>query len=187
MALSDIIKKLQEDMEQEIKLISEKAETKMQDLKKSFEQEMKEIEKEIDQKMEAKKKDINRKMETMLSMEDRIITLNAKQEICSKAYAQAIEKLITMKDSDYESFLIKLLKSVPLDKGSLTPAKGKSQATKKAVEQAKKTFSVGKEGDFEGGFKIELNNVAIDLSFKTLLKQLREKTEPDVAHLLFSE
>ncbi|MCK5608917.1 V-type ATP synthase subunit E [Candidatus Pacearchaeota archaeon] len=190
MALSDILKKIEDE-----------AAKKSAFMKQVADDEIKKIEDETNEKAEARKAEIEVKIETqsasvieksktLASMEGRSQTLRQKREIIDQTYAEVEKELNGLSDHDYVSLVTTMFKHVAktAEKGNLTVPADRRKLTEQALEKANVDFHIKEEAhDFKGGFVLTSGKLEINLSFPYLIQKIvRPKTELEVSKLLFS-
>ena len=113
-------------------------------------------------------------------------TLYQKQQLISRAYDQAYERLVKMSDSDRLDLIGTLLEKYA-EKGEtvyITQADGKS-VTQMWLNGFEKDLKLGKRYiKADGGVVLEGEGYEKDLTLRSVVKYLREQTEAKVAELL---
>lgn len=108
--------------------------------------------------------------------------LETKQALISRVFEEAL----TLEGDEYKKVLEYFYKQIAdVKSGTVYPAEGKEDVTKAFLRE--KGFSVEFGASLQGmlgGFVLKSGKVEYDCSFKTLLKQLREKLEPQVAAII---
>lgn len=189
MALSDILQKIIEEAKNRAKKIEKESKEEIKKIEKESAELIKQKEDEIDSNLEKKKEDIDRKMETLAKMEERNQLLSEKQDTINKVFSKAQEKLRQVEENKYKEILIKLFKKLPkIEKGEIIAAKDKKHITEQAIKDSGLSYEVSSEGDFLGGFIFSTKTIEVNSVFENiLLKDLKPKIEPKIAHILFQE
>lgn len=185
MALTDILEKIETETELKITEINSDFEKKKIALEKTFQDKKSNLEKSINQSIEEKAERIMEKAKNLSFRENQNELVNEKRKLIDECLDEAIEKL--SKSDNYEEIIKKLLKKIPYEKGEIISAKGKEEATKKALQSSGKTFELSKETiSVKGGFLFKSEKIEIDFSFETMIKrQLKESLEIKLNKLLF--
>lgn len=188
MALSDILAKIKEEIQNQAKEFEKAHEAELAELKKQFADKEKDQASAMDKKVENHCSRIIEKTEILAEMEGKNALLHAKREMIDEIFEAATEELV--KSSKYEEILVDLLKKADFKEDSveIVPAKGKEAETKKAISASGKHFKMSeKSAHIKGGFIIRSKEIEIDNSFKTIIQtQLRDDLEIEVAKLLFA-
>lgn len=185
MALDDILKKIKKETEEKIKRIKEEARGEIDKIEKKYQTEV-EIKK--NQILTRVKEEIEKKIkqkQIKVSLETKNLVLNKKQEILENLYREVLNDLSDLDDEDYLKLILILIKKCP-DDGEIIPAKGREKITLRAISESRKNYILSKKSlPMKGGFIFSSQNLEIDNSFENLVKIIREKTEIEVAKILF--
>jgi vacuolar-type H+-ATPase subunit E/Vma4 len=184
MALSDIFKKIEKETEEKIKKIEEEAKKEIEKIERKYQEE---IEKRREKILNSVKEDVEKKIkheEIKLSLETRNLILMKKREILDNLYQEILEELSKIDDKKYFDLILKLLKDCP-DEGEIMPAKNREKITEEAIKKLNKKLVIKKSLPIKGGFIFSSKNLEIDDSFENLIRIIREKTEIEVAKILF--
>lgn len=187
MALEDILKKIKKETEEKIKKIEEEAK---EEIKKIEENYHKKIEMKKNEILSEVKEEVNKKIrqaQINISLETKNLILLKKQEILENLYQEVLNDLSNLNEKDYLKLISLLIKKCP-EKGEIIPAQGKEEITQRAILESKKNLTLSdKSLPIKGGFVFSSENLEIDNSFENLIKIVREKTEIEVAKILFSQ
>ena len=125
-------------------------------------------------------------------MEQRKLTLGAKQEVLGEAFALALEKLRSLPDEKYIALLTNLaVKAAPTGKGKLVFSQTDRSLVGKQVVLAANEATGGaltlseETREIKGGFVLVDGDVEVNATFETLVRLQREKLEKNVAKVLF--
>ncbi|MFN3301509.1 MAG: V-type ATP synthase subunit E [Patescibacteria group bacterium] len=187
MALDDILKKIEKETKEKIKKIKEEANL---EIKKIEEKYQKEIEKKKNQILDQVKEETEKKIkhhQIKVLLETKNLILSKKQEILEKVYQEVLDRLSKLSDEEYLKLILILINKCPED-GQIIPAKNREKITQKAILESKKKITLSKESlPIKGGFIFSSKKLEIDNSFENLIKIIREKTEIEVAKILFKD
>lgn len=189
-----LIEKILGDAQQEAERLWHEAELKKkamhEELERSIEKQRAQIEKDAEDAIQEKK----RRLSAVYDLEYRKQVLAAKQEMMGRAKAFAMEKLLRISDSDYVSLMKKRLLACASGKGSIAVSAGETRlnsefladvnAVLKSQGKGTVTFSPERR-DIAGGFVYIEGGMEIDVSLEALLSEAWERSETDVAAVLF--
>lgn len=185
MALEDIIKKIKKETEEKIKEIKERSKKEIEKIEEEYKKEIEKKKKEI---LDLAKENEEKRIEScriQLSMETKNLLLKKKNEILDEVYNKVLEKLSSLNENDYLKLILNLLKDCP-ENGEIIPAKGKEKIIQKAILESRKKIRLSHQSlPIKGGFIFTSEDLEIDNSFENLIKIIREKTEIEVAKILF--
>ena len=184
MALDDIFKKIKKETEEKVKKIEEEGRKEIEKIEKKYQEEIEKKRKKI---LDLVKKDAEKKIrqeEIKLLLETRNLILMKKREILDNLYQEILDELSKIEDEKYLDLILKLLKNCP-SQGEIIPAKGREKITQEAIERANKKLTLKDGLPIKGGFIFVSDDLEIDNSFENLIKIVREKTEIEVAKILF--
>ncbi len=130
-------------------------------------------------------------------LEARKRRLAVKQEMLSRAFDQALEKLLALPEDSYADLLAKLAAdaSTTGKEAVILSTKDRARYGKRVVlsanarlEQAGKPASLTLSEefrDFQGGLYLQEGNVETNCTFPTIVRMLREQMAGEVAQVLF--
>jgi len=186
MALTDILEKIKKETDDKISQLEKDFKHKKENLEKTNKEEQKDIDAKMHDKVELNSKKIIEKAENLADREAKNMLLKAKRNIIDEALIKAIESLSS--SDKYEEMLTEMLKKADLiDDVVVIPAKGKEEATKKAIKESGKSYMLSDKGAaIKGGFILKTEKIEVDNSFETIIgEQLREDLEIKLHKLLF--
>lgn len=188
MALSDIVQKILDDANLKAKQISSKSEALMKEI--NIENESK-IEKMIEEKeveVQKKEKAMISKTNNLILGERRNLLLKKKREILADVFEKAKKVLSQTSDKDLEEIITGAFSTISEEEGIIYPAKGSKSLIENVMKKAGKSYKIGNEKDFLGGFIFVSNDSEIDLTFEAIIdKIIKPKLELDIAQLLFNK
>lgn len=199
MALDGILQKINRNAEDKIEAIREEGRRKREEILAKAGDSAREIKERILTDATEKADMERRRTSVSAQLEHRRETLKEKQNLIEDCFQAALQQLLNLPEEEYRSLFRKLLLRIappgegrvvisPRDQGKI------DQAFLDSVNQELKAS--GKEGhlelggisqDLPGGFLLQSEGVEVDCSFGTLLEQLREEVQTEVAVLLFGE
>lgn len=111
-----------------------------------------------------------------------------KKELLDKVYNLVLEKMNNLSDEEYINFISKIIKNLPKNlSGIIMPANGKKDLTIKILKKIGANFDISKkEINFTGGFIFYSDKFNFDNTFESIIKKTRDKTETEIAKLLFN-
>lgn len=186
MALQDILDRIDKETQTRLQQLEQSFKKTVEKLKEENERKQKKIEEDMNAKVEMNSKKIMEKAENLATMENKNQLLKAKRDIIHQALEQAVTKLA--ESDEYVEILAALLEQIDADEGTVIPAEGKADQTKKAIEKSGKKFKVAdKHGNFEGGFVFTTATMEINNSFENILfGQLIDHLEIELNKILFA-
>jgi V/A-type H+-transporting ATPase subunit E len=199
MALENILEKISRNAQEETGAIEEEGRLKRQEIGARAEAQAKEIGerilKEASQKMELER----RQSTVSAELEHRKEILTEKQKLLEDCFQAALEELVSLPAAEYQSLIRRMLLNLATtgDERVLISTEDEKRIDQKFVdgvnEELKKTGRHarlrldGTSPDVRGGFVLRTEDVEVDCSFGTLLRQLREELQSQVAAILFGD
>ncbi len=196
MSIEDIKKRILDKAESEANLIVNKARERIKEEKNTFENEQKAIFSERAQKeIEKIRSDLKKRIDQEKLKESRAI-LKKKNELLEGLFSEVIEKIASLPKKQYKKFLVDLImRDAPKGKSVLfLNKKDMGLFTEKVISEINK--SLGKEReitlgthtvDIKGGFMLKGEEVEIDDSLETIVKDVKEKEEIRISKELFGD
>ncbi len=125
--------------------------------------------------------------ESVAGLEARKMQLGAKQEIIKESFDRAVEKILSMGEDEYFTFLTSQLAAftegvILLGKDDL-----KKYGAKLAKEFAGKLTVAEEPIGIKGGFLLKQGDISINASIEKLIEDQKEKLTGEVAKLLFPQ
>ncbi|MCR5226662.1 MAG: V-type ATP synthase subunit E [Eubacterium sp.] len=194
--IESITKEINLEAEKEAAGIISAAEEAAKSLKAKTEEECKSIKAEADEKIGKKLVSEEKKTQSQCEQAQKLIMLNAKQEIIDDVLCKAKNKLLLLDTKDYFDTLLKLLdKQSQADKGVLLlnekdlsrmpedfEKSAQAVATKNGgmLEVSKDTVNI------DGGFILKYGNIEINSSFDALFEENEEELVDIVNKMLWA-
>jgi Archaeal/vacuolar-type H+-ATPase subunit E len=194
--IESITKEINLEAEKEAAGIISAAEEAAKSLKAKTEEECKSIKAEADEKISKKLVSEEKKTQSQCEQAQKLIMLNAKQEIIDDVLCKAKNKLLLLDTKDYFDTLLKLLdKQSQADKGVLLlnekdlsrmpedfEKSAQAVATKNGgmLEVSKDTVNI------DGGFILKYGNIEINSSFDALFEENEEELVDIVNKMLWA-
>ena len=187
MAISDLTQKITKDArdksadiaaqsQDQINKIASDTEAVIQTKRETFAQELK-----ATQEANVKKISASAEQEAKMTVDEK------KRQILNGTFKEALTKLQTIQDKEYEVIITKLLKTIKENKDvTITTPKNRIEVTKKALTALKLTIPVKETKDITGGFIMTGDNFEYNFSFEKVISDKKNKLEIDVANILFA-
>ncbi|WP_195925093.1 V-type ATP synthase subunit E [Sarcina ventriculi] len=123
--------------------------------------------------------------------------LKAKQEMISKVFEKAVERLNSLSTLEYKEYILRALDSLDLEGTEILIINKKDEDVinnKFLLDLNNKLISLGKKGkisiltngNFDRGFILDRNGIQINNTFESLVKSLRSELELEVTKVLFN-
>ena len=183
MTIHDILNDIDAEKQKALAELETELAKKIAELDTNQEKRMEGLKEDYRIRVEKKALSIEKKLQAQTNMESKTLLLSAKRNSLNAAFEQAIKSLAGA--ANYTETLAKLLSQVDLDEATIIAAKGKKPETINALKKAGKNYKIVSEGEFIGGVIVIGSDVEIDLSFETLVDELRGDLETDIAFKLF--
>ncbi len=123
--------------------------------------------------------------------------LKAKQDMISKVFEKAVERLNSLSTLEYKEYILRALDSLDLEGTEILIINKKDDDVinnKFLLDLNNKLISLGKKGkisiltngNFDRGFILDRNGIQINNTFESLVKSLRSELELEVTKVLFN-
>ncbi len=123
--------------------------------------------------------------------------LKAKQDMISKVFEKAVERLNSLSTLEYKEYILRALDSLDLEGTEILIINKKDEDVinnKFLLDLNNKLISLGKKGkisiltngNFDRGFILDRNGIQINNTFESLVKSLRSELELEVTKVLFN-
>ena len=123
--------------------------------------------------------------------------LKAKQDMISKVFEKAVERLNSLSTLEYKEYILRALDSLDLEGTEILIINKKDEDVinnKFLLDLNNKLISLGKKGkisiltngNFDRGFILHRNGIQINNTFESLVKSLRSELELEVTKVLFN-
>ena len=123
--------------------------------------------------------------------------LKAKQDMISKAFEKAVERLNSLSTLEYKEYILRALDSLDLEGTEILIINKKDEDVinnKFLLDLNNKLIGLGKKGkisiltngNFDRGFILDRNGIQINNTFESLVKSLRSELELEVTKVLFN-
>ncbi len=123
--------------------------------------------------------------------------LKAKQDMISKVFEKAVERLNSLSTLEYKEYILRALDSLDLEGTEILIINKKDEdvinnkflldLNNKLISLEKKgKISILTNGNFDRGFILDRNGIQINNTFESLVKSLRSELELEVTKVLFN-
>ena len=123
--------------------------------------------------------------------------LKAKQDMISKVFEKAVERLNSLSTLEYKEYILRALDSLDLEGTEILIINKKDEDVinnKFLLDLNNKLIGLGKKGkisiltngNFDRGFILDRNGMQINNTFESLVKSLRSELELEVTKVLFN-
>lgn len=184
MTIQDILNDIDSEKQKALNELEVELANKIAELDVMHEKNKEGLKAEYKTKVEERKVSIEKKMQAQANMERKALLLGAKRNLLNGAFKEAVDSIAS--SQEYTNLVAALLSKVDLEDAEIIVAKGKKPDTINAMKHAKKDYKITGEGDFAGGCIIVSDKMEIDLTFETLINDLRGDLETDIAYKLFN-
>jgi len=187
MGLDNIVKKLQLEVEQEIEAIEKEAKEKEKKIELSYQQKFAQKKQELLDSYQARiKRETDMELWKVKSELKKEI-LQKKKQVVDSIFAKVLDNLKNLPESDQEKLVQKYLQEIKGRQGVIVPAKGREQLIKKCLQKEKTALKLAEESiEAAGGFIWQSEELNIDYTWESLVRNLRERTELEITKALFS-
>jgi len=194
MALEDILKKIEHDTKSEAAKIIQDAADRAKVLEDKARAKYDEQDRILAMKSESKAEQKERQIFVDANLKCKNMRMKEKAEKVSVVYAAVRSKILGMSKKEASAFLEKMMIRLS-EKGeekAVLPEKGASFFDKHFFHNVNKGVKSGQiqpakdKGKFDWGFVLVGDGYKIDFTIDTLIADLKEKTESEVAKVLFA-
>ena len=191
MALADIRNKIEQDASNEAAKLLDEARTQAGAMENDAEAEIAKSKAYYDGLFEAEAPEVRRRAQIIANLDVKTIALGAKQELISRSFDSALERLCALPDSQYCAFMEKLLAQAT-DSGDeeLLVSEDEKRLSQSwldgynASHGTRLSFSTEK-ADIKGGFILRKGKISVNCSLETLIHWLKDELESEVVKRLF--
>ncbi len=199
MALEDIVNKINTDALNEAAKIKDEAKALSSKISEEAGGRATTIREEILRDARAKAREDGKRSLIIANLESRKQILTAKQALIGEAFEKAKARLVGLRDREYLKLIKKvLLKAVESgDEVIIVSTKDRSRISPSFLEAVNRSLiSKGKKvrlrlsketRDIKGGVILSSARSETNCSFETLIRELRDDLETEVARILFGE
>jgi len=199
MALDAILEKINKNAKEEIGAIKQEGRLKRQEIISRAGAQAKEIRERILKEASQKSELERRQSSVSAELEHRKEILTEKQRLLEDCFQAALDELVSLPVGEYQTIIKKMLLNVVTtgDERVLISTEDEKRIDRKFVdgvnEELKKTGRGGRlkldgtSPTIRGSFVLRTEDVEVDCSFGTLLHQLREELQSQVAAILFGD
>ncbi|MBU4332145.1 hypothetical protein KKD19_02155 [Patescibacteria group bacterium] len=188
MSLTDILKTIKSEAEEEAEKIMDDGRQEEKKLKKELagliKKDQEKLLADFRNAMEKKVKQVKFQKESA----KKTMLLKKKREILDSVYEQVIERIIG-NDEIYGQVIKKATENLPSAKNSEIVLAGENpEKTKMALGAARLKYKISDETvEARGGFVLKSETLEIDNTVEALVGEIRNETEIEVCWILFSE
>ena len=187
MSLTDLISQIEKEADTAIAKLNDERDKAIYEIQKEYEKKREHKTKEINKRAEDNIDKVTKRADTFANMEIRNHLLTAKRQLLADISAKIVQALADSRH--YERLLVALLKHAKKEfkEGTVVPAKGKEEETKKAMRAAEVDYELAaRSAKIKGGFILKADKVEINFSFESILeKELWSDLEMKLSKLLF--
>ena len=186
MALSDIVAKILAQAKLEAEQVERDLKAEAAAIFTENEKKIAAMKEQLATKTADKVKQMKMKTKVLIDSEKQNAILNKKRDILQDLFRRSREEFCAMSPSEMQEILTAAFAKIPESSGTVLPAAGATAVVKSAMKNAGQNFSLGDEGDFEGGFIFMGEKVEIDFSFAAVFeKEVRPKLELEISQMIF--
>ena len=155
--------------------------------------EAEEILKQEAEKCEKEAESLKSRKISAAELQARKMILGAKQEAIQKSFDLALEKLKSMPEDKYLSYLTEEIIKIPVNEGIIIlNQRDRDKIGEKLIEAVNQSLNAAKYKlsdktiNVSGGFLLRSGNIEINNTFETLLNSVKDDLTSEVANALFS-
>ncbi|MDD5066003.1 MAG: V-type ATP synthase subunit E [bacterium] len=198
MALEDIVKKILSEAENEARQILDEARKEADKIIRENKQSLQDLEKKEKVRIDQESEEYRKRLVQMADLEMRKELLSLKQQLVADVFKIVEDRILSLPREDYQEFIAnKIIEIIETgteeivltekDKERITPdfvEKINSRLKEKLREKGQLKIA-GETIPIKGGFILRSEKVQYNNSVESILKELREKIEPDIVKKLF--
>jgi V/A-type H+-transporting ATPase subunit E len=197
MAIEDILKKINDDVREEVASVLSLARAEADSIREKARREAEELRAELMQKAKERAQDHAERVKVLAGLDRRKDILKEKKRLITEAFEGAKENIIKLPPNEYIAFLKPLILQA-VESGNeeiIPPSAQRSLFTPELVKNLNEALGREKgrlrlspdSGKFTGGFILREGNREINLTLDSLIDSQRDALEPQVARILFGE
>ena len=187
MSLTDLISQIEKEADAAIAKLNDERDKAIYEIQKEYEKKREQKNTDIKKRVEDNIDKVTKRADTFANMEIRNHLLTAKRALLADVSAKIVQSLTS--SDEYVKLLVVLLKHAKKEfkEGTVVPAKGKEEETKKAIREADADYELAaRAAHIKGGFILKADKVEINFSFESILeKELWSYLEMKLSKLLF--
>jgi len=185
-ALKDILNKIIKDAEDETAKINTEAEKEIKRLNNKAAREIETERLAMKSRTRERRRFLKEQKEIEMELDTKKEILSKKQAEIDNIFNEVLRAIGDLPDKDYVEIIRKLLKKTPHGReGVFVIPKKRLEITEKEIKKVIPNAKFDASSKIEGGFIIKTKETEIDNSFASLLAQIKEDLEKDVADILF--
>jgi len=191
MGIEKITEQILIDAKDDARRIFDKGRFDSRDLERQTQHKIKIIQADIEKRSENDAETLKKRKDSVAQLEGRKLRLEAKQEVISKSFDLALEKLSNMEEEAYLNLLEKCMRETGMEKGELLlNKKDRHSIGQKLVGRVNKNgfhFVLSEEEiSAKGGFILRDGAVEVNSTLETMVNAVKEAVTPEVVKVLFN-
>ncbi|WP_324825491.1 V-type ATP synthase subunit E [Sinanaerobacter sp. ZZT-01] len=191
MGIEKITEQILIDAKDDARRIFDKGRYDSRDLERQAQHKIKIMQADTEKRSEDDAETLKIRKDSVAQLEGRKLRLKAKQEVISKSFDLALEKLSNMEEEAYLNLLERCMNETGMEKGEiLLNKKDRDFIGQKLVNRVNKNgfhFVLSKEEiSAKGGFLLRDGAVEVNSTFETMINAVREAVTPEVVKVLFN-
>lgn len=191
MGIEKITEQILIDAKDDARRIFDKGRYDSRDLERQAQHKIKIMQADTEKRSEDDAETLKIRKDSVAQLEGRKLRLKAKQEVISKSFDLALEKLSNMEEEVYLNLLERCMNETGMEKGEiLLNKKDRDFIGQKLVNRVNKNgfhFVLSEEEiSAKGGFLLRDGAVEVNSTFETMINAVREAVTPEVVKVLFN-
>lgn len=191
MGIEKITEQILIDAKDDARRIFDKGRYDSRDLERQAQHKIKIMQADTEKRSEDDAETLKIRKDSVAQLEGRKLRLKAKQEVISKSFDLALEKLSNMEEEAYLNLLERCMNETGMEKGEiLLNKKDRDFIGQKLVNRVNKNgfhFVLSEEEiSAKGGFLLRDGAVEVNSTFETMINAVREAVTPEVVKVLFN-